>query len=168
MTCDSDSDACLTKLKASGMFGQLAGTVGVGKSGNVALNATGILEYVWKKADGTYAHRQSPFTADLLLGLLGSSGECEGGETEAIDVKPVELKLDNSSYKLPLVFQRTIAPGRTGRYELALQAPKSSQHKFRIEVQLSDGREFASRPVNLLYFTPNWGSHASPRRRGNS
>ena len=49
-------------------------------------------------------------------------------------------------------------PGRVARYGLALNAAKASQHKFKVVMQLADGREITSRPINLLYFVPNWGS----------
>ena len=39
---------------------------------------------------------------------------------------------------------------------MPIDAEKSSLHDFNILVQLADGREFNSRPINLLYYRPRW------------
>jgi hypothetical protein len=39
---------------------------------------------------------------------------------------------------------------------LTVEADKSSTHNFDVVIQLADGREIRSRPIDLLYFKPSW------------
>lgn len=150
-----ERSTCLAALGASGVFGQLANATSVDDI-NILLGVTGILDYDWRNSAGAVVSRSSPFTARLLLGRFETTAECgEGGEPEAPSRKPFELELDRKHYRLPLAFERAVPGGRTARYVLTLHAAKSSHHKFKIVLQLADGREVASRPIALTYFVPN-------------
>jgi hypothetical protein len=66
------------------------------------------------------------------------------------------LRLDASNYRIPVAFRSNSPAGRTAQLTLPIKANKSSQHDFEVVLQLSDGREIRSRPINLLYYVPSW------------
>jgi hypothetical protein len=126
----------------------------------IGVNLAGLLQYKWRDTDGHVINRKSPFRTRVVLGHLETASECgEGGEKEPLNTtKPLTLKLDQTGYRLPIEFQRSIAAGRVARYSLPIRAPKSSRHKYKVVLELADGREINSRPIDLLYFVPNmWG-----------
>jgi hypothetical protein len=157
LTCSSrDRQACLQELRASGTFGSVGQYLTL-EGTNIILGAVGALEYTWVDSRGQQHNTTSPLNARLLLGHMVRSISCgELGESEPITRKALEFRLDQSGYKLPIGFQRTVAPGRTSRVTVPVQAAKSSQHQFRVVMQLADGREISSQPVNLLYYLPKW------------
>jgi hypothetical protein len=149
--------ACLQQVKASGVFGSIAAQVGLQGPTGIYVNLHGTLDYNWRDAAGAAQTRSSPYNVLLPLGHIKIEAECgEGGEREVIAAKPIEFRLDQSGYRLPVSFQRSIPAGRTSQYALTVKAAKSSQHNFKVVLQLADGREVASRPVSLLYYWPSW------------
>src|SRR5262249_27839731 len=80
----------------------------------------------------------------------------EGGAREIISRETQQLKLDATNYRLPISYKTSVPAGRTARLIVPLEAEKSSSHDFKVAVQLSDGQEIKSRPINLLYYRPRW------------
>jgi hypothetical protein len=68
--------------------------------------------------------------------------------------KPITLLLDRNRYRLPLPYRPRIGPGENRRFQLTLNAPKSSAHRFRILMEMTDGSRAASAPLDLSYFVP--------------
>jgi hypothetical protein len=149
--------ACLQDLKASGTFGSLNDKVTLNENNFVVIGATGRLEYSWRDARGASRQASSPFTVTMPLTFLRQDNECgEGGAREPITATPQQLRLDASNYRVPVSFRATIPAGRTSQLTLPVKAAKSSEHDFTMVLQLSDGREIRSQPINLLYYVPSW------------
>lgn len=152
--------ALRSRVRASGLFGAFADKIDVLGTNYVAQVSTavaGILRYDWTDADGGSHRRESPFRSVLSLGVISSGSECgEGSSIDQVRAAALELKLDRRGYRLALPFQRKIPAARVASYAFGLTAARSSHHRFAIVLQLSDGREIRSRPVDLLYFKPRW------------
>ncbi|WP_375459102.1 hypothetical protein [uncultured Enterovirga sp.] len=147
--------ACLAEIVATGYFGTLGRLVRLDER-DIVLHAGGTLDYGWRTQGGEQKTRSSPFNARLLLARTPVEAECgEGAEKEAVGKKPLEFRLDQTRYRLPVAFERTVRAGGSARYTVTLQAPKSSEHKFKVVLQTADGRQIASRPIALTYFRPN-------------
>jgi hypothetical protein len=150
-----NAPACLAEIAATGLFGTLSRQITL-EERDIYLNAAGTLNYVWRDQKGQEATRSSPFAAKILLGRTPLEAECgEGAEKEPVGKKPLEFRLDQSRYRLPVAFERTIPPGRSARYTVAVQAAKSSEHAFKVVLQTADGQQITSRPINLTYFRPS-------------
>ena len=147
--------ACLEQVKSTGIFGSIASQVGLrNDTSDIYVSARGTLDYNWRGGSQT---RSSPYNVLLPLGHIKIEAECgEGGEREVVAANALQLRLDQTGYRLPISFQRSIPAGRTSQYEVTLKAAKSSQHDFTVVLQLADGREISSRPVNLVYYLPSW------------
>jgi hypothetical protein len=157
LACTStDPQACLGELRGSGVFGSLGQHLTLDGT-NILLGVVGTLEYIWANSRGQQQNAVSPFNAGLLLGHTVRDLPCgELGESDPITKTALEFRLDQSAYRLPIGFQRAIPAGRTSRFAVPVQAAKSSQHEFRVVMQLADGREISSQPVSLLYYRPKW------------
>jgi hypothetical protein len=151
-----DDQACLEELKASRVFGSLARHITLDYP-DIIVGAVGTLEYDWIDGKGNQKNAASPFNAGLHLGHLVRENECgEGGPRDPISSRPIDFRLDQSRYRLPVAFQRSVPAGRTSRFTLPVRAAKSSEHDFRVVIQLADGREISSQPIHLLYYVPKW------------
>ena len=149
-------ETCFNELKSSGMFGSLVDQVELIES-FIVLTAAGRLEYSWRDASGAQRQAASPFAATFPLTFLNQENECgEGAAREAVTNVAQQLKLDTSNYRIPIAFRSTIPAGRTAQLTLPIKAGRSSEHNFKVVLQLSDGREIRSRPINLLYYVPSW------------
>jgi PAN domain len=87
----------------------------------------------------------------------------EGGAREIISKTTQRLRLDSTKYRIPISYRATVAAGRISRLVLPIEAEKSSTHDFRIVIQLGDGQEISSRPINLLYYRPRWFAEYNKR-----
>jgi hypothetical protein len=156
-TCTAKSPAvCLQQIKATGIFGSIAPQIGL-KDTSIFVSAAGTLDYTWQDSKGAAQTASSPYNVRLPLGHIKIEAECgEGGEHDVIAAKPLAFKLDQSGYRLPVSFQRSVPAGQTSRFTVTVNATKSSQHDFTVVLQLADGREISSRPINLLYYLPSW------------
>lgn len=154
-TSRGNPSACAAEIANSGLFGSLSRSISL-EDRDIFLNASGQLAYVWRDAKGGENARTSPFTARILLGRTPVEAECgEGAEKEPVGRRPLEFRLDQAGYRLPVAFERTIPASRTARYTVAVRAAKSSGHEFRVVVQTADGRQVTSRPISLTYFLPS-------------
>jgi hypothetical protein len=159
-----DEQACLKQL-GSGVFGSLADKVhisGLGQyggdtQGNLVTAIAGRLEYDWTDAAGTVHNRTSPFREQLWLGKINLAPECgDGASVKRVSQSPLELKLDQSGYRVTVPIKTALPAGRSARYSMFLSAARASQHDFVVALQLADGRTIRSRPINLIYFYPAW------------
>ena len=148
--------ACLSQIRATGVFGSIASQVGLRETG-IFVSAAGTFDYTWKDSKGVEQNRSSPYNIALPLGHIHIEPECgEGGEREVIAAKPLQFRLDQTSYRLPISFQRSLPAATTSRFTVTVNAAKSSLHDFSVVLQLADGREISSRPINLIYYVPSW------------
>lgn len=157
--CNKGTPArCLTSLRATGKLGPIANFVQMQDTTFVVKFASS-LDYTWRDAKGEMQKWTHPFTATLPLGFLANQGECgEFGAPQIVTNKSQQFKLDATGYKIPITYQATVPPTRTIPLVFPIEAQKSSTHNFSIVIQLADGREIRSRPVNLLYYRPRWFS----------
>jgi hypothetical protein len=154
---------CLKDFRATGKLGTLASRVQVhGK--RFFLNFSSTLEYSWKDAAGVDQAWKNQFTAIMPIGFVRREENCgaEGGAPQLITTKTQQLKADGVAYKIAISYQTAISPGRSVPLLFAVNAPKSSMHDFSVVLQLSDGREIRSRPINLLYYRPRWDPEELP------
>ena len=148
--------ACLQQIKTTGIFGSINSQIGL-KGTSIFVNAAGTLDYEWLDTKGVRHSKSSPYDVSLPLGHIKIDAECgEGGELDVIAEKALAFKLDQSGYRLPVSFQRSIPAGRTSQFTITVDATKSSEHDFTVVLQLADGREIASRPISLTYYLPAW------------
>lgn len=157
--CKGGYDAmpsCFNQIKASGVFGSISGQIGLDGNG-MYVNAVGTLDYAWQDSKGGQHTASSPYTLRIPLGHIKIEAECgEGGERDVIAGNPLEFRLDQSGYRIPVSFQRTIPAQQTSRFTVTLKAAKSSENDFTVVLQLANGREISSRPISLLYYVPHW------------
>jgi hypothetical protein len=156
-SCTSeDRQLCLKSLRSNPVFGRLGPSLRVAEvnyGSRIEVRAAGALQYVWIDNKGRNNVRSSPFSIDLGLGKFPRMAECgEGGAPTPARVTPKRLRLDQSNYKIPVSFARSIGPGQTSRFSLPVDAEKSSRHNFRITATLGDGRTVSSQPIDLLYY----------------
>nr|VFJ63685.1 MAG: Uncharacterized conserved protein [Candidatus Kentron sp. FW] len=144
----------LDEARSTGRFGILDDLVWL-EDEFFHVYARGTLKYDWRHSDGTLKHNSSPFAAKLQVGRKMVIPECgDWGPPEQIRMEPYQMKLDQKNYRIPIALQEDIPAGATVRRRLSLVAEKSSQHDFHLVLQLADGSEVASRPINLLYMRP--------------
>jgi hypothetical protein len=148
---------CLNKLRATGKLGSLANKVQM-KGKSFFVNVSTSLSYSWTDSDGKTQVTENKFDTTLPLAFVRHSQFCgaEQGSPQIITTKTQQLRSDDVDYKLPISFQLTLGSSRSVPLVFAIEAPKSSSHNFTIILQLSDGREINSRPINLLYYRPRW------------
>jgi hypothetical protein len=148
--------ACLKKLQATGKFGILSRTIEV-KDTTFFTALAGNLDYSWQDAGGEKHDWSSPFSAIIPLGHFKIEAECgEGGRPQVVVNKTQQFKLDQSNYRIPVSFQATVPAGQNSVLLVPVEALKSSNHRFKVVLQLTNGREVASRPIELLYYRPSW------------
>ncbi|WP_143274191.1 PAN/Apple domain-containing protein [Bradyrhizobium canariense] len=156
-SCSSQSTKeCLKELRATKKFGQLTDKLEM-QDTTFLLRFAAQLDYRWQDANGQFQSWTHPFKATLPLGFLKRANECgEGGGPQVITTKTQKLKVDATGYQVAIPYQTTIAPSHITPLIVSLEAPKSSVHEFSAVVQLADGRQIRSRPINLLYYRPRW------------
>ena len=166
MTCSAPPDpyadepdpaaaVCLSELRGTGKFGELAPLISL-QGVIVGVTATGVLAYDWQDVAGESHQKESPFSQWLPIGTLVHQVECgEGGYPSEFDGNTFKFDVEKQNYRIPMRLDATVAAGKTGRWRMFLDAPKSSEHQFHIVLQLSDGRRIASRPIDFLYFKPS-------------
>jgi hypothetical protein len=156
-TCSTKAPAvCLQQLRATGLFGALAPQISL-KDNGIFVTASGTLNYEWSDAKGGRNAQSSPFSVSLPLGHVKIEAECgEGGERDVVGARALQLRLDQTDYRLGASYSGSIPAGQSRQFRLTLAAPKSSQHHFKLVAQLEGGREVSSRQIDLLYYLPSW------------
>ena len=149
-----DGDVCLKRAIAERRFGDLSDHVEM-VARHVLTPVTGFLDYEWTDSQGKAHAKSSPFSMNIVIARLEWEAECgEGGMPEMRQMKPFEFALEKQDYRIMVPLRDDIPPGVTGRWRVRLQAPKSSNHEFRIVFELADGRQVASRPIHFTFFKP--------------
>jgi hypothetical protein len=134
-------------------FDQMFGT-------NLIVDTYGTLTYLWTDADG--AARKSNITVSFPLRLtsikVASPAECGAGGPEDPQARVPVLRLRNGkqNYRIryPLRRRLQVRPGKGFRVPFALKARGASEHRFRVVVELANGKRLAAKPVRLKYFEP--------------
>jgi len=148
--------ACLREVKAASLFGALKDLITLDEV-SVIVGVAGTLDYEWVDSAGRSNKASSPFNIKVTLGsVMQEVEQGEGGARQIISRETQQLKLDATNYRLPISYKTSVPAGRTARLVVPLEADKSSAHDFKIAVQLADGQEIKSRPINLLYYRPRW------------
>ena len=152
----SGGQDCPDRIRNSGIFGNLAPLLTTNRAqSNLGLMISGTLSYSWQDADGQAQRTDAPFEGRLPLATLVSRAECEGGDFEQVDGgRPFDLRLDAASYRINLPLFGPVNAGEERRWEVLLDAEKSSGHEMRVVIRLADGREVVSRDVSALMFNP--------------
>ena len=154
---DEDIAQCTKTLRDSGLFGDASSALT--PYGKVLLaHITGTLAYRWTDSAGVAHERQSPVSADIPLLEFDTGSMAECGAPGAIErkFKTVKLPLDRNSYRIPLPYSGKLGVQQQKRFALSLIAAKSSQHIFRVVLQLADGSTATSARIDLLYFIPRF------------
>jgi hypothetical protein len=148
--------ACTTQLQRSGVLGKVADTV-FARNLNVMTRVNGQISYSWTDSAGASQPRQSPIFLEvpLLEFKIPDAAECGAPGPVDRELKPLKFTLDRKNYRIALDYSGTLAPRQNRRFGLTLSADKSSQHQFKITLELADGRTVSTPKFDLLYFTPN-------------
>jgi len=172
-------DECFQRVKASGIFGRFKDFVFRHKDdGIIYTMMAGRIEYRWLGVDGKPNQQVSPFKITLPLLKFNLEGSEEGfPEATERPFKSTTLSLDRRKYRvaLPKTWDDQIL--QSSSFGFVLSAPKSSHHVFELVVQLRDGSEVRSLPVDLSYFVhasrrhpvgDGWSSHLEKIRNRNA
>jgi hypothetical protein len=156
--CDSDdhADQCAAELAKTGIFGELDKSIFTDWH-TVETTASGTIDYRWTDSRGAGHSRQSPFWVDIPILAFNYEGpECGGAGPVERGYKTVKLSLDRKNYRIPLSYKGSLGPHQNRRFALSLVSEKSSQHSFKVVLELADGSNVASPKVDLLYFVPRF------------
>ena len=149
---------CTDGLLGTGIYGQATPYMRENAFGSAfGLQFDGTLEFDWTDDDGQVQRTVAPFAGHLPLATLRSRAECEGGDFELIDGgRPFDLAEHEDSYRIALPVAGDVVRGQERRWEVVLDAAKSSGHAMRVVIELADGREVRSRDISALIFHPRW------------
>lgn len=147
--------SCLQQLGARVPLGRL-GDIAYLREDQVLTRLIGTLSYQWRDSANVVRKREHPVNVELQLFKFdtGEAPEMGAAGPEESGFSAITLPLDRAMYRLPLPLRPLVGPGGNRRYELTLNAARSSQHRFRLVMEMSDGRRAVSAPIDLLYFTP--------------
>ena len=149
--------SCGAILANSGAFGRLAPAIEVADERAFA-NVTGAMRYSWSDHEGQTRSRTASFQTRLSVGeIVYSLAECgEGGEPEELADKPYKFQLDRKNYRIRVGLRDTVPAGVAARWRIRLDADKNSTNQFRMVFALADGRQIASRPIDLMLIRPRF------------
>lgn len=148
---------CLAQLQATKPMGRI-GDVAYLRRNQVLTRLIGTLSYEWRDATGAVQKREHPINVEQRLFSFDTGGGPAaamgppGPEQEGYE--PVALQLDRKAYRVRLPYRPLLAPAQNQRFQLALIAPKSSRHQWRVVMETSDGRRVTTPRLDLLYFVP--------------
>lgn len=148
--------ACGQHLRDTGAFGRIAPAVEVGSS-RVLVNLTGKLDYTWREPAGARRGAASFKTRMSLGEIIFSLAECgEGGEAEELADKPYKFELGRENYRIRVGLRDTVPAGVSARWRIRLDADQNSTNVFRMVFTLADGRQIASRTIDLMLIRPRF------------
>ena len=155
--CASEDEVpnCLVDVVQSGLFGQLGGTMFTEYT-HVYTKISGVIDYSWTDSQGSLQQKQSPILVTLPVLEFDIGVAAEYGAPGAVERKlpAVMLALDRQNYRIPFSYRGRLGAQQDQRFALTLNAEKSSHHRFKIVLQLADGRAVSTPPVDLLMFKP--------------
>ena len=146
---------CFAQLQTSSAAGRLADMAYV-RDDRVLTRLIGKLNYQWRDAAGTSRPREHPVNVELDMFRFNVTQGAEMGAPapEETGFSIVMLGLDRTAYRVPLPYRPRIGAGENARFQLALAAPRSSSHVFRVVLEMTDGSRVESSTVDWLYFMP--------------
>lgn len=151
---------CLARLRGTQALGRLDDDIAYLRWDRVMTRLLGTLTYQWRDAAGSAQARTQPVNIELQLFRFATpdvSAAAPGAPSpEQQGFAPITLQTERSRYRLPLPYRPLLGPGQNQRFELTLNAPKSSWHRFRVVVEASGGRRAATEPIELQYFVPQF------------
>jgi hypothetical protein len=148
---------CAQKLVKSGLVGQISDAVFTNDYGYLLTNVFGTINYNWTDSHGIAHSRSQPISVEIpLLQFPGNGAECGAPGPVERNYKTAKLSLDKKNYRIPLPYSGNFALQQQRRFALNLVADKSSQHFFKVVLQLADGTTTASPSIDLLYFMPRF------------
>jgi hypothetical protein len=142
----------VTKSNAGKILGRFAqfDKAGLWLSSHASLEAR--MSYEWTDVEGKVRSTITSFQVEVLLDPRPLP---EGGAPDRLDgTYNLLLEVEKDQYRVPFAFTKKIAPGASSRVALNLSAPRSSYHRFRIVLTLSDGSTISTLPCKLHYFMP--------------
>jgi hypothetical protein len=156
--------ACTAQLQRSGVLSKIAADAVFVQHTHVLMRVSGRINYDWTDSAGSLQQRQSPMLLEIpmLQFKIPEVAECGAPGPVERDLKPLQLSLDRKNYRIALDYSGNLAPRQNRRFGLTLSAQKSSQHQFKITLELADGRTVSTPRFDLLYFKPNLRPPADP------
>ena len=151
--------SCLQRLGMQMPLGRL-GDIAYLRDDQVLTRLIGTLSYQWRDSANAVQQREHPVDVELQLFKFdtGEAPEMGAAGPEESGFSAITLALDRLQYRLPLPLRPRVGPGENRRYELTLDAARSSQHRFRLVMEMTDGRLAVSAPIELLFFLPRMDS----------
>jgi len=151
----------LSEAEAREIFGVLA-PAGSSEGYIYAVQAhlIGRLSYDWTDVEDESERKHS---VNLHVGfrLFYAGGDIEKGAPGPVNAKyDLILQSDKKQYRLPFPFKKSIPQGSRARIAINLSARKSSYHKFRVTLRLSDGTVLSSPYCKLRFFIPRYDADA--------
>lgn len=144
---------CLAQAKRNGQLGAVAAALYMGSNNAIQADFYGTLNYEWVDRLGQTQRTKSPLRANLKVGSLVATSECgEGSDFGNPFPAPFVLPEEAPAYQYPFLLNGTVFPGTVSNWGFQIDSPKSSRHVFEVVLQLSDGREVRSGPIDLTYF----------------
>jgi hypothetical protein len=146
--------ACLKQVETSGTLGKLAGHVFM-KGTEVRAKVRGHVDFEWTTADGAHKQHSAPLLTEIPLFFFSfaPTAECGYGTVDRSGA-PVQLSLDHQNYRIPVQWKGELAQGQNSRFALSISANKSSEHTFRLVLELANGTTVKSLPIDVTYFRP--------------
>lgn len=146
---------CLLQLGTRVPLGRLA-DIAYLREDQVLTRLIGTLSYQWRDSTNAVRQREHPVNVELLLFKFdtGEAAEMGAAGPEESGFSAITLPLDGPPYRLQLPLRPRVGAGENRRFELTLNAARSSQHRFRLVMEMTDGRRAESAPIDLLYFMP--------------
>ncbi|MGV2975776.1 MORN repeat-containing protein [Roseibium alexandrii] len=143
---------CLKGANFEKRFGQLIDLVYV-ESGLIRLDLDATLHYSWTSEAGENIPEARTLSSSLIIGKLdrGVGGEAEAGIMEKERFQPFELQLDKKNYRVQIPISTIVHPGKSKLWRVQLDAPKASDHLFRVVFETNEGLKFKSRPIELQF-----------------
>lgn len=155
LSCPSeDYEGCLNAIRHSPAYGPISDALFV-KGRRVFAKLSGTLDYQWRDIAGTTRAKSQNFSTDMFMGMFNFQLECgEGSDYGKVYDGAIVLPTDQQNYAVPFPLNQTVPAGSLARWTFQIDSEKSTRHIFQVVLQLSDGRQIATRTVDLNYFTP--------------
>ncbi|MEM6305171.1 MAG: hypothetical protein AAF744_10640, partial [Pseudomonadota bacterium] len=155
LSCPSgEYEACLESVKTSQMFGPLRDALFV-RDNRIFAKLVGTITYDWRNNAGVLARKIQNFREDVFIAAFDWELQCgEGSEYTKLYETAINLPTDQQNYAVPFPIYQTVQPGTLQRWTFQIDSAKATRHIFQVVLQLSDGREIATRTVDLNYFKP--------------
>lgn len=155
LSCPSDDyEACFASVRNAQMFGPLRDALYL-KANQIFATIAGTIDYEWRNNAGTPARKSQNFSAEMHIASFDFEPPCgEGSEYMSLYDGMITLPTDLQNYEVPFPINQTVQAGALQRWTFQIDSERSTRHIFQVIFQLSDGREIATRTVDLNLFKP--------------